>query len=672
TAPYDLERNAREVKKCAAQGFVRNLEIDYVNRSGQVTPIEINATVVGSGGSARILSLCRDITERKRAEQALRESVERFRQIAESAGEWIWEEDAEGLYTYSSPVVEQILGYKPEELVGKKHFYDLFAPYVREEIKKAAFGRALRKEAFRKLANPVVCKDGRVIILETSGVPILDQEGRLLGYRGADTDITERKRADDRLRSQAQLLGCVSESVVATDLDDHILYWGRGAEELYGYAAAEVMGKPYRDFAGSIEPVDNDAFKREIIAKGAWRGEHVQRKRDGTTFWSSTVISLVTDEQGRPAGFIGIDDDITERRKAEARVRQLNRLLRTISDINQLMVREPNRDRLLLEACRILTEHGGFRMAWVGMAEKATGHVRPVAAAGLVDGYLDEAVIRFDDTPEGRGPTGACIRTGSHVVSADLTSDPSYAPWREAALKRGYRSSAAFPLRVRDEIVGALNVYVAEVGVIGDEETGLLDELANDLGYALEVIQDRQERMQAEEALRESEEKYRTLVERANDGVIIVQDAIVKFANRRMAELDGSRVEQIVGTPFTDHVHPTELPRLAENYQRRMRGEPVPATYETVLRRRDGSPAPAELNAGLIMYEGRPADMVIIRDITERKRAEEKSKEQYEKLRRWHEVTLDREGRVAELKREVNELAKRLDEKPRYGGEEKG
>ncbi|MBU1693497.1 MAG: PAS domain S-box protein, partial [Verrucomicrobia bacterium] len=193
TAPYDLERNAREVKKCAAQGFVRNLEIDYVNRSGQVTPIEINATVVGSGGSARILSLCRDITERKRAEQALRESVERFRQIAESAGEWIWEEDAEGLYTYSSPVVEQILGYKPEELVGKKHFYDLFAPYVREEIKKAAFGRALRKEAFRKLANPVVCKDGRVIILETSGVPILDQEGRLLGYRGADTDITERK-----------------------------------------------------------------------------------------------------------------------------------------------------------------------------------------------------------------------------------------------------------------------------------------------------------------------------------------------------------------------------------------------------------------------------------------------------------------------------------------------
>ncbi|MBU1693027.1 MAG: PAS domain S-box protein [Verrucomicrobia bacterium] len=595
---------------------------------------------------------------------SLRESEERYRTFLDATTDMAFIKDAEFRYVVLNEANRAFFGRAMGEIVGKTD-HDLMPKPMADNCRKTD-QRAIAE-------NDVVITQEQVNdrIYETRKFPLRLKSGNM-GVGGFIRDITERKRADDRLRSQAQLLGCVSESVVATDLDDHILYWGRGAEELYGYAAAEVMGKPYRDFAGSIEPVDNDAFKREIIAKGAWRGEHVQRKRDGTTFWSSTVISLVTDEQGRPAGFIGIDDDITERRKAEARVRQLNRLLRTISDINQLMVREPNRDRLLLEACRILTEHGGFRMAWVGMAEKATGHVRPVAAAGLVDGYLDEAVIRFDDTPEGRGPTGACIRTGSHVVSADLTSDPSYAPWREAALKRGYRSSAAFPLRVRDEIVGALNVYVAEVGVIGDEETGLLDELANDLGYALEVIQDRQERMQAEEALRESEEKYRTLVERANDGVIIVQDAIVKFANRRMAELDGSRVEQIVGTPFTDHVHPTELPRLAENYQRRMRGEPVPSTYETVLRRRDGSPAPAELNAGLIMYEGRPADMVIIRDITERKRAEEKSKEQYEKLRRWHEVTLDREGRVAELKREVNELAKRLDEKPRYGGEEKG
>ncbi|MCX5904507.1 MAG: PAS domain S-box protein [Proteobacteria bacterium] len=157
----------------------------------------------------------------------------------------------------------------------------------------------------------------------------------------------------------------------------------------------------------------------------------------------------------------------------------------------------------------------------------------------------------------------------------------------------------------------------------------------------LESFIDITERRQADEALRESEEKYRILVERASDGIIIVQDAIVRFANQRMAELDGSTVEQIVGTPFTDHVHPDELPRLMENYRRRMAGEKIPTTYETVLKHRDGSPAPAELNAGVILYKERPADLILVRDITERKQAETALRESESKLRGIIEKSID-------------------------------
>ena len=138
--------------------------------------------------------------DRKHMEASLRESEERFRQVAESAGEWIWEMNIDGLYTYSSPVVKSIVGYQPEELVGKKRFYDLFVPETREAQKTRALEILARGESFRKFTNENVHKDGHVVIVESSGIPIRDGKGNLIGYRGTDTDITERKRTEEEIR----------------------------------------------------------------------------------------------------------------------------------------------------------------------------------------------------------------------------------------------------------------------------------------------------------------------------------------------------------------------------------------------------------------------------------------------------------------------------------------
>ena len=144
-----------------------------------------------------------EIAERKQIELALRNSEQRFKQVAESAGDWIWEVDTDGLYTYASPVVEKVLGYKPQEIVGKKHFYDLFAPQVKEAFKKNAFEIFNKKESFAEFINPVIHKNGSTVVLETTGTPILDDRGNLLGYRGADRDVTERNKAQ---RRQVELL----------------------------------------------------------------------------------------------------------------------------------------------------------------------------------------------------------------------------------------------------------------------------------------------------------------------------------------------------------------------------------------------------------------------------------------------------------------------------------
>ncbi|MBC8415781.1 MAG: PAS domain S-box protein, partial [Candidatus Cloacimonetes bacterium] len=144
-----------------------------------------------------LLSILEDITKK---EAALLVSQERFQDIVTNSGDWIWETDEKGRYTYCSPVVKQVLGYVPEEVLGK-HFYDFFHPAERDKLKETAFEVFKKKGKFHDLVNRNVHKDGRVIFLETNAVPLLDDKGNLLGYRGVDRDTTERIQAENIQRA---------------------------------------------------------------------------------------------------------------------------------------------------------------------------------------------------------------------------------------------------------------------------------------------------------------------------------------------------------------------------------------------------------------------------------------------------------------------------------------
>jgi len=248
------------------------------------------------------------------------------------------------------------------------------------------------------------------------------------------------------------------------------------------------------------------------LVAGIWisrpiRAITVASQRLGEGDLSQRVATSTGGELGRTARAFN--------RMAE-QLETLTRTLRILGSCNRALVRASDEADLPHEVCHIIVAEGGFRMAWIGLAAHDGGNrLRVVASVGDDSGYLDQAAIKWGDTERGRGPSGAAIRTGQPQVIRDIASDPAMGPWRAEALERGFASSAAMPLLQEGNAVGVLNVYADRPDAFGPAEISMLSDLASDLSFGLRAQHDRQERRQAEEGLRESEQRYRQVSEEA-------------------------------------------------------------------------------------------------------------------------------------------------------------
>ncbi len=189
-------------------------------------------------------------------------------------------------------------------------------------------------------------------------------------------------------------------------------------------------------------------------------------------------------------------------RQSEFRQKKLNRALRLLSDCNMALVHADEEYKLLSDICRLCVESGGYLMAWVGyVAHDDAKTVRPVAQSGYEEGYLDTVKITWADTELGRGPTGTAIRTGKPCVNQNVLTNPTMAPWRDAAIQRGYRSSISLPLITDAEVLGTLTMYAREAEAFDPEELKLLEELASDLAYGITTLRTREEHAATKEKL---------------------------------------------------------------------------------------------------------------------------------------------------------------------------
>ncbi|MCK5086462.1 MAG: PAS domain S-box protein, partial [Melioribacteraceae bacterium] len=269
--------------------------------------------------SGYLLSIL-DITDRKKARENLHKSEKRFKQVVEATGEWIWEVDKNGLYTYASKVSENLLGYKPDEIVGKKHFYDFFKPEIKNDFKKAASEVFSKKESFENFENPNIHKDGRIVILETSGTPLLDSKGNLLGYRGVDKDITERKQAETALKESEirfrTIIEQAGDSMFLIDFSGNIIDVNNYARERLGYNREELLSMQLGDLDSAYMDEDKQKIIRnKLISEGIVTVESEHKRKDGKKFPVEIRISTIEIEGEQV--MLGFARDITERKQVE-------------------------------------------------------------------------------------------------------------------------------------------------------------------------------------------------------------------------------------------------------------------------------------------------------------------------------------------------------------------
>jgi PAS domain S-box-containing protein/diguanylate cyclase (GGDEF)-like protein len=427
---------------------------------------------------------------RRRAEETSRESETYFYSIFEAAPDGMIIADRAGKILIANPVAEKMFGYASRTLAGSA-MEDLVPATNREALLRdweeltrdptaPQVARTREIEALRRDGSAFPIELMRSAIETPGGMQVL----------GVVRDISERRQIELTRARLAAIVEASDDAIIGKTLDGIVTSWNAGAERLFGFTAAEIVGNSIK----LIIPKDRLHEEEQIVSQIALgetvrHYETVRQRKDGTLINISVTVSPIRDTAGDVIGASKIARDITERKRADDKIRRLNRVYAVLSGINTLIVRVRNREALYREACAIAVEAGQFLLAWIGIVDRATQNIEPAAWSGDEEGRL---LLGQTITAEARsknfGIATKSIATRKYVVCNDIEADTQLLGYPKEALARGYRSAIAMPLIVDGEPIGALHLYAGETDFFDEPEIILLDELAGDISFALEHI----------------------------------------------------------------------------------------------------------------------------------------------------------------------------------------
>jgi PAS domain S-box-containing protein len=339
------------------------VRIADVFKSGQRKEIEVRcgqqffscilAPVVGAG---YVNVYCGDVTKRKQAEEAVWKSEERLRDIIFSLADWVWEVDKDGIYTYSSQKGFDLFGPAHDDVIGKTPF-DLMPPDEAKRVGAIFSDLAANKLPIKDLENWNISKKGETICLLTNGVPILDDQGNLKGYRGVDKDITERKQMEESLKKERALLSTIIETIpdeiCLKDTNSRYMMANKASMTALGAKSLEEMiGKTDLEYVRPEMALRHIAEEKAILESGEPTISRERVRLDPKTGEISkcdlSTKVPVKDEEGNAIALLVINKDITDRKRAEENVRRSALRLRMLS-AHLESVREEERKHIAQE-----------------------------------------------------------------------------------------------------------------------------------------------------------------------------------------------------------------------------------------------------------------------------------------------------------------------------------
>lgn len=437
---------------------------------------------------------------------------------------------------------------------------------------------------------------GQTIFLEWRNRAFFDDKGKAAHYVSVGIDVTEKHRTALTLKESEEKYRMLFDSspvgVGIVDMDGNVVAMNKAMMVITGFTPDDVKSKSVLNLY--INPEDRERMKKVLLDNGEVKDWEVDLKRlNGEKFTALLNVNLI--ETSGNKYLMPSIRDITEIKKTEDILKNANRTYAFISSINQLIVRAENMDELFRKACEIAVETGKFRMAWIGMLDEKTGYLNPYSVAGVEEGYLsDIKKITIDgNLPEGQGPTGTAVRENRTVYSENIETNPMMAPWRDEALKRGYKSSIALPLRLFGKVIGAYTIYSETDNFFDKDEVKLLENVSGNISFALEKIQNNKVLKLAVEEISESEYILQEAQTIGNTGSWIYEaesDRTKWSANMfRMFEADPDNKENLKFQSFVEkYVHPDDREYVIEEFNKSSKDDKKKYNIEYRIIKQDG------------------------------------------------------------------------------------
>jgi PAS domain S-box-containing protein len=443
-------------------------------------------------GTARLESTHRlleqEAAERKSAEIALRASEARYRAIVQDQSELVCRFLPDTMLTFVNNAFCRFFGSTREKLIGRS-FVPLIFGKSEDEMSGAGPAGYLPRTSMWSAETRLTRHDGQQRWLQWTGQAIRDSEGKPVEFQGVGRDITEEKLAEEErrateaaLRESEAKFRVLAENTAAGVViyrKNRLLYTNPAMSAITGFAREELSKMTVLD---TIHPDEREEALRwsRSVMHGEAASTKVESKpvtKSGEERWvDATTGKVVIDNQ--PA-FICTLIDVTERKIVENALRQRVRDIEKLYETSRLLLQHIEFKRIYGKICGIGVKQFGFPMLWIGLLEKGNAGVRPAAFCSEDQGHLTSDPLVADRDPVTKGPVIRAVASMQPSVTNSIRSDRGFAPWRKAALERGYRSFAAFPLIYDEEVFGVIAGYARDEGHFTEDRLHLYQSFTN-------------------------------------------------------------------------------------------------------------------------------------------------------------------------------------------------